>query len=71
MPAAVTFARRAASLDPSPENEELLQRVLEAVTAAPPTTTTEGAGLVKDEVVIEPADAPGQPGLFSRLFRRG
>jgi len=65
------FARRAASLDPSPENEELLQRVLEAVTAAPSAATTEEAGLVKDDAAVEPADTPGQPGLFSRLFRRG
>ena len=65
------FARRAASLDPSPENEELLQRVLEAVAAAPPAATTEGAGPAKEEASVEPADTPVQPGLLSRLFRRG
>jgi len=65
------FAPRAASLDPSPENEELLQRVLEAVAAAPPAATTEAAELVKEDAAVEPADTPGQPGLFSRLFRRG
>jgi curved DNA-binding protein CbpA len=65
------FARRAASLDPSPENEELLQRVLEAVTAAPPAATSEGAGLVKEETAAEPAETPAPPGLLSRLFRRG
>ena len=65
------FARRAVSLDPSPENEELLQRVLEAAAAAPPGAPTDGPGPEKEDVAAEPAESPAQPGLLSRLFRRG
>jgi len=64
------FARRAVSLEPSPENEELLQRVVEASAAAPAPSSSEGAGPEKEEVA-EPAEPPpAQPtGLLSRLFR--
>ena len=62
------FARRAVSLDPSPENEELLTRVLDAEAAAPAPPAEPGAA---------PAPAPApeaapvrEPtGLLSRLFR--
>src|SRR5262245_43308898 len=68
------FARRAVSLDPSPENEELLPRALEAVAAAPAPASHghEEAGGAKEESAPEPAEAPAHPtGLLSRLFRRG
>jgi tetratricopeptide (TPR) repeat protein len=62
------FARRAVSLDPSPENEELLRRVVVAEAAAPVPPAEPGALAQKD-----PGTAPGpaaQPsGLLSRLFR--
>jgi hypothetical protein len=66
------FARRAVSLDPSPENEELLQRAVEAVAAAPPAVSDghEEAEPAKEEPVTDPAEEPAPPtGLFSRLFR--
>ena len=65
------FARRAVSLDSTPENEELLQRVVEAAAAAPRPTAGEHewVGSEKDETPVEPTDAPAQPGLLSRLFR--
>jgi predicted Zn-dependent protease len=62
------FARRAVSLDPSPENEELLTRVLDAAAAAPQPTPESGAA-VPETPAAEPAPAPSTPGLFSRLFR--
>jgi hypothetical protein len=63
------FARRAVSLDPSPENEELLQRVLTAAAARPPEPrpaekAEPGAG------AAETSPSPEAPaGLLSRLFR--
>jgi predicted Zn-dependent protease len=62
------FARRAVSLDPSPENEELLTRVLDAAAAAPPPPPEPGAA-VPETPAAEPAPAPPTPGLLSRLFR--
>ena len=48
---------------PTPENEELLQRVVEAAAAAPPATAGEHewVGSEKEETPVEPADAPAQP----------
>jgi curved DNA-binding protein CbpA len=66
------FARRAVSLDPSPENEELLARIVAAVAQAsarvPPPKEAE-----KEEAEVPPEaePAPQPSGLFSRLFRRG
>jgi curved DNA-binding protein CbpA len=65
------FARRAVSLDPSPENEELLRRVVEAAAEAP------SHGGVGEHVPAEAAAAaesnssasPGSGSLLSRLFR--
>ncbi len=67
------FARRAVSLDPSPENEALLQRALDGQGGLPPTAS-EGTELA--DVAIEPGppeepDSPTPGGLLSRLFRRG
>ncbi len=62
------FARRAVSLDPSPENEELLTRVLDAAAAAPSPPPESGAP-VPETPAAEPAPAPSTPGLLSRLFR--
>jgi predicted Zn-dependent protease len=70
------FARRAVSLDPSPENEALLQRTLDPQ-AGRPAGPPEAAGTELADVQIEPApsDESGPsatPGsLLSRLFRRG
>lgn len=62
------FARRAVSLDPSPENEELLQRVLDAVAGQPRSVDgsvhADGESASPEE---EPATQPS--GLLSRLFR--
>jgi hypothetical protein len=70
------FARRAVSLDPSPENEALLQRTLDGQ-AGLPSATPESLGTDLADVRIEPAPtdepgpAPTSGGLLSRLFRRG
>lgn len=64
------FARRAVSLDPSPENEEILQRTLDAQAALPAPPAAPGAP--KDEPPAGAADAPtaAQPAsLLSRIFR--
>lgn len=64
------FARRAVSLDPSPENETLLQRALDAQAGAPPA----GAESAEAGAPTEPTPAeapPPSPSLLSRLFRRG
>jgi hypothetical protein len=66
------FARRAVSLDPSPENELLLQEVLDAAAARPAPRTEEPPTVgfdVKSET--EPAAESQPSGLLSRLFRRG
>ncbi|HTY41308.1 MAG TPA: DUF4388 domain-containing protein [Thermoanaerobaculia bacterium] len=67
------FARRAVSLDPSPESEELLQRTLAAQAASPmPAVPAEpGAPLPAGEATPtgEAASAPQPTGLLSRLFR--
>jgi tetratricopeptide (TPR) repeat protein len=61
------FARRAVSLDPSVENEELLQRVLHAAALTPSPAAIEEAGAAKEAAADE---AQAQPsGLLSRLFR--
>jgi tetratricopeptide (TPR) repeat protein len=62
------FARRAVSLEPSPENEELLQRVVEAAALTPALSSEETGDAPKDAMAEEPAPA-AQPGLLSRLFR--
>jgi hypothetical protein len=65
------FARRAVSLEPSPENEELLQRALEAVAAAPASVPGE-VELAKEEAAApEPEEPAPGGGILSRLFRRG
>ncbi len=62
------FARRAVSLDPSPEHEQLLQRVLDAAAGlALPGGEAQAGG-----EPVPPGEAPAvaQPaGLLSRLFR--
>lgn len=67
------FARRAVSLDPSPENESLLARVVEAAAAAPKASPVETAAHDTDPAVgaqSDSAPASAQPsGLLSRLFR--
>jgi tetratricopeptide (TPR) repeat protein len=66
------FARRAVSLDPAPENEELLQRIVEAQAAsaaASPATAEPGAPMPDGVPGSETAPAPSAPGLLSRLFR--
>jgi tetratricopeptide (TPR) repeat protein len=62
------FARRAVSLDPSPENEELLQRVLIAV-AAKPAEPAAAEGQAGTEGSAPPEAPEAAPGLLSRLFR--
>jgi predicted Zn-dependent protease len=61
------FARRAVSLDPSTENEELLTRVLDAGAAAPPPS--EPGAPAPQVPAAEAPPAPQPPGLLSRLFR--
>jgi curved DNA-binding protein CbpA len=72
------FARRAVSLDPSPENEALLQRTLDAQAASPIPAPSPSPG--QPPPPSEPAPGPGAPsdptpaaapstGLLSRLFR--
>ena len=69
------FARRAVSLDPSPENEELLRRVVEAAATVPSPRLSESTprqdaeAPAAAEAELEPA--PAQPsGILSRLFHR-
>jgi predicted Zn-dependent protease len=62
------FARRAVSLDPSPENEELLRRVLDAAAAEPARPAEPGAPAQK-VLAAEPAPAAQPSSLLSRLFR--
>jgi hypothetical protein len=61
------FARRAVSLDPSPENEDLLQRVGEAAAAVPAPSHDETAAPPPEAEATEEPPQPG--GLLSRLFR--
>jgi curved DNA-binding protein CbpA len=67
------FARRAVSLDPSPENEKLLQRTLEAQAALPAPPPEPGAARIPALQAPPPAEqapqAPQSPGLLSRIFR--
>jgi predicted Zn-dependent protease len=65
------FARRAVSLEPSPENEELLQRTLDAQAAVRPSAPEAGAPAAEgSRSAAEPApQTPASPGLLSRLFR--
>jgi curved DNA-binding protein CbpA len=65
------FARRAVSLDPSPENEELLQRVVEASSLSAPVAAPEGPGPENVEISPDPSLPAPSTGLLSRLFRRG
>jgi curved DNA-binding protein CbpA len=66
------FARRAVALDPSPENEELLQKVLDAAATVPGAPGEERPPAVEPEIAAAepPAGAPQSGGLLSRLFRR-
>jgi len=72
---AETFARRAVELDPSPENQELLDQVLLGTPApAPPEPLAIEPGPTEEPSAETPAGAPPppseeRPGLFSRLFR--
>ncbi|HKD18221.1 MAG TPA: DUF4388 domain-containing protein [Thermoanaerobaculia bacterium] len=64
------FARRAVSLDPSPENEELLQRTLDAQATAEPPPPEPGAAPPEPAPAPEPPPTASQPsGLLARLFR--
>lgn len=64
------FARRAVSLDPSPENELLLQEVLDVAAAAPAPSTEAPRAESKPVEEPEPGSAAAQPsGLLSRIFR--
>jgi predicted Zn-dependent protease len=65
------FARRAVSLEPSPENEELLQRTLDAQAGVPPSAREAGAPAAEGSPsAAEPAPQTQAPsGLLSRLFR--
>ncbi|MGE5277016.1 MAG: DUF4388 domain-containing protein [Acidobacteriota bacterium] len=66
------FARRALDLDPTPENRQLLDAVLLAVSSAPQTAPPRGPEL---EAATSPVDASisppadDRPTLFSRLFK--
>jgi tetratricopeptide (TPR) repeat protein len=66
------FARRAVSLDPSPENELLLQEVLDVIAAAParPSSETFVSPGPRPESEPEPTPAPQPTGLLSRFLRR-
>ena len=66
------FARRAVSLDPSPENEQLLQEVLDVIAARPASASPFDAPVVEPKLEIEPPQTPApQPtGLLSRFLRR-
>ncbi len=64
------FARRALDLDPTPENRQLLDAVLVAMSGAPqpaPTVGLEAAVSPADASISPPAD--DRPTLFSRLFK--
>ena len=66
------FARRAVSLDPSPENEALLQRTVEAQARSPvaaPGTESANASPESTPAADDGAPQTPQPGLFSRIFR--
>jgi len=66
------FARRALALDPSHENEELLQKVLDAAAQTPGAPSDERAPAAEPEVAAaEPPPTAPASGLLSRLFRRG
>jgi curved DNA-binding protein CbpA len=71
---AETFARRMVDLDPSPENQELLDQILlgAAPVPGPEPIEPEPGAMTADQVNLD--GGPGQPpadrpGLFSRLFR--
>ncbi len=64
------FARRAVSLDPSPENEELLKRVLDAVSLEPaPAAEVSEAEKAGTEPPVPGEARPAATGILSRLFR--
>ena len=69
---AETFARRVVELDPSEENQELLDQILLGAAAAPapePVAIEQGPA---EETPLEAAaggSPPERPGLFSRIFR--
>jgi len=67
------FARRAVSLDPSPENEELLARIVTGASQPAPAPVAAMKEPVKEiETAVPEAEPAPQPtGLLSRLFRRG
>ena len=67
------FARRAVSLDPSPENEELLARIVGSASqpAPVPVAAMKEPDKEIEAAVPEAEPAPQPTGLLSRLFRRG
>ena len=64
------FARRAVSLDPSPENELLLQEVMDVIAAAPERPSAAVPLEPKPETEPEATPAPQPTGLLSRILRR-
>ncbi|MFY9551625.1 MAG: DUF4388 domain-containing protein [Thermoanaerobaculia bacterium] len=65
------FARRAVSLDPSHENEELLARIVDAAAQVPPPPGQHKRAEKEALASPEAEPAPHSSGLLSRLFRRG
>jgi predicted Zn-dependent protease len=66
------FARRAVALDPSGENEELLQKVLDAAAQVPGAAVEERSASAEARVAPDEPPPAAQPSsLLSRLFRRG
>lgn len=69
------FARRALDLDPTPDNQRLLDDVLLATSGAgpaPPVMTAPSSGAPADALRGDPALSPrpdDRPTLFSRLFK--
>jgi hypothetical protein len=61
------FARRAVSLEPSPENEQLLQEVVDAAAGAPLPRADVAGG--KAEAETESTPETPHSGLLSRIFR--
>ena len=63
------FARRAVALDPSPENEELLQKVLDAAAQVPGSSAEERPAAELEPPPVDAPSAAPPAGLLSRLFR--
>jgi tetratricopeptide (TPR) repeat protein len=65
------FARRAVSLAPSPENEQLLQEVVDAAAGAPapPADAAVHRAVAEKAADTEPSPVAPTSGLLSRIFR--